>query len=450
VFEAVVDEVVYGRAFLGVVAAVLAFQVVALGVALRRRRRGAGPSASMRLQVMAGLSILALPILAGVSVHAARALIADAIHGTDASEKARALSAGISGQLNAIPFTATATMLALLLWLPGFVVATDARDQERRLWPLARLALPVAGLAGIWYGALQWSTQVIHGFAAIAGIPPEAKAALLLQTLDSARARLELCPRMSSYAIVCLTVVAVALPLVDRWTRDRATGRGPAPGSPRRSLAGAVVALALAAGLLVAARPMHAENALPWPPPALGGAALLVTDPPTPDLEGPDLVERAPVVQVDADRLLLDGALVTTLDDLGSKLMTLRNNFTLLQPSEPWNGIALVIAHPKLSIPRLTAVLRTIKDAGYQHPAFTFTRAESTVRPTFGRLERVHATAVRATLIDAYDVQEAGDPRGGEKGTLVRPRDAHNYDELARQMVAVRGRDEAVVLDLGK
>jgi hypothetical protein len=449
VFEAVVDEVVYGRAFLGVVAGVLALQVVALGVALRRRRRAAGQPASLRLQVVAGLSILALPIVTGLSVHAARALIASAIHGTDPSEKARALSAGISGQLNAIPFAATATMLALLLWLPGFAVATDGRDPERGLWPAVRLALPAAGLAGVWYGALQWSVQVIHAFAAVAGIPPEAKGAILLQALDSGRVRLELYARMSSYAIVCLTVVAVALPLVDRWTRNPATGRGSDPSSTRRSLVGAVVALALTAGLLAAARPMHAENALPWPPAALAGDALLVTDPPTPDVEGPDGIERAPVVQVDADRVLLDGAL-TTRDELGSMLVTLRNNFTLLQPSEPWNGMALVIAHPKLSIPRLTAVLRTIKDAGYEHPAFAFTRAESIVRPTFGRLERVHATAVHATLIDAYDVEEAGDPQGGEEGTLVRPQEARNYDELARRMVAVRRRGEAVVLDLGK
>jgi hypothetical protein len=279
-------------------------------------------------------------------------------------------------------------------------------------------------------------------FAAIAGISPVEKVKIIVEALRLARASLETFARMSTFTIVGLTAVVGVLTVLRR-ARPEMQGGG------RRALLGAALALALAGAFALAARPLRAENDLPWPTIHSEGDVLRVLEPQTPDLEGPDVVERAPVVQVFEDKVALDGYLCT-LEDLGGKLGTLRMNFQLLDPGGIFNRSAVAIIGASVSTRRLRAVLHVLHEATYLRPLLTFSRRESVVRPTFGALDRIRSNGARVTLIDAFDVDAAGDPGGGQKGTVLRLRAFPDYDHLAREVVRLRTAGQDVVLDLGK
>ena len=158
---------------------------------------------------------------------------------------------------------------------------------------------------------------------------------------------------------------------------------------------------------------------------------------------------RAPVVQLWADHLALDGR-PDSLDELGDALHTLRNNYQLLHPGERFTGDLVVIADRELTMQRLVTVLRVAHRTIYERPLFTFTKEETTVRPTMGTIRRVLSSAARASLMDAYDREANGgaDPEGDH--TVLRAADFSSYDQLARRLVELRRAHRDVVLDLGK
>ena len=438
----------------GVGLAAIVLQLVVLKIAWRRRRRGseqpdAMPIPTLRPPIVAGLGLLAVPVAAGFCMRAARGTMFQAFELNRPDEKAVALSAGISGQINTIPFAVAVTSLAFTLWLAVLAVVLDARGLHRSHRPFPREALIAAGMASICAGTLQWSIAVIKGFAGVAGAAPEAKAQLLLHDLDFARRHLESFARISQMSIAGLAALAIGLMLLDR--RDQPdTPTPPAGVRPSRIIPVASAALLLAAFVLYfAARPWRAENQLPWPPSA-AGEPLQVVDPVTPDLAPPDPIERAPVVMVWTDRLALDGYSCSP-EALAGMLGTLKNNFALLHPGEGFNGKALVVADAKAPSTRIAQVLRAIRDADYTIAVFTFTRAESTIRPTFGTLARVSSRGALVTLIEPFDVgANNGDPKGGEPGSLVRLEDFPDYDGFARRIVALRRAGESIVVNVGK
>ena len=427
-----------GRLFLGMSAVVLLLQFVAIVSARRRfRAPGAEPTGRMsRLELFAGLAILLLPILAATSVHTARAMMLAGIAGTDPSEKAAAISCAISGQFNAIPFAISTTTLAVALWL----AARAAARPRERVSPVALIGL---GMAAILAGVLQWSLHLIRAFAALAESPPEEKPALLLGALDFAGSHLHLFSRISSLTIVGLSVVAAVLTLFER--------RAPAETSAaRRTLGISLGASLLAVMLVLSARPWRAENDLPWPPPARGDNLRAVT-PVTPDLEGPDDVERAPVIQVFSEDLALDGSL-TSATELGSKLGTLRNYFALLRPGERFNQVAIIVADRRLPMARVLSILKIVHDAGFARPMLVFTRAEQVSRPTFGPMARVRATAASLALFDELDRDfELEDDKAERLSwTLVRLEGFADYDAWAKRVVELRRQGKRVAVDLGQ
>ena len=430
------DDVPHGTLFFSLGAAVLVLQLAVLAVAWRRRRH---PAPTLRLHVLAGLAILLVPLSAGLCVHAARETMLSALGPGAVDDKVAALNAGISGQLNAIPCATTVLLMALPLWLAGLKLARDARAApEEPLWPPA--ALLGLGLLPIAVGILKWSIFLIHRISTMAGVDPDAKVAIISAGLDFSHEHLALFALASRITIIGLAVVAVGLALVEG---GRMTVR-----AARAHRLISLAALSLGAALFLVARPMRAENDLPWPPPAAGDR-LLIVDPPTPDLVGPDPIERAPVVLLFVDRIALDG-FVCSLDSLQDKLVTLRINFQLLHPGERFNGRAVIVADGAVSTVALAAVLKEVHAAEYPHPLFAFTKPETLVRPLLGTLHRVLGSGVRTTLVDPFDAEAAHDDRGGEEGTLVRLKDFPRYEPLARRMLAVRTAGTAVILKLGK
>jgi hypothetical protein len=171
--------------------------------------------------------------------------------------------------------------------------------------------------------------------------------------------------------------------------------------------------------------------------------------PPTPDLDGPDPLERAPVVQIFTDQLAIDGS-SRPLDELGDILQTLRMNFQLLHPGERFAGQLVVVADRALGMQRLASVLWVAHRGGYDAPMFAFTHEETIVRPVMGALRRVLSSSARVTLSDAFDREAAGGAAPASNSAVLNAADFPSYDALARRLVQLRRAGTNVGLDLGR
>lgn len=436
-----IDAIPLGRLLVAAIALAFAVHGIVLRGAWRRRRQafeqGAPVAGAWRPFAYAAASTGVVLAMAGLSVHYARQMFLSAFAGGDPSVRAAAVSMGISGQFNAIPMLTSSLGLLLSLWVWGLKLEHDARDVGRpQSFPW--LALLIAGFLPLGFGVLRWTTMIVQGFAGMAGLPGDEKADLLARTLDASRGPLATLGLVSLAALAGLTVLIAVL-----------TARAPAPGrASGRELVVSVAALSLAVVVFVAARPLKAENDLPWPP-GVNGEVLNVVEPPTPALEGPDAVERAPVVQVFRDGLRLDERVVTR-DELRDALVTLRSNYRLLHPEDGFVGQVVFVGDAALPVSQVLSVFKDLAATGYPHPLLTFTRPETLQRPVFGPLRRVLSSAARLSLVDGYDVEARDDPKGGAQGTLVRAQDFQTYDALARRVVDLRRAGQQVVINVGK
>jgi hypothetical protein len=454
--SALAGGIPYGRLFAAVAAAALALQMLALTIAvvrwLRARRDPAGSAPSLRLAIGAGLATLGVWIAAAGCIHAARTITMDVV------DRRRALWDGIYGidaQVGFFPVIATVMFAVALLWIAGLWFTLDARRRVRGGGdpPLVAAIVtigPVPTIVGVW----RWQAILTEAFDPTGGQAPAPHDPVVLRAADAAGARLEMFARASGWAIAALAVVALVL-LVRAHRRARAQAGGPAasPGRSRASLAASAIALSVAASLFLAARPMRAENRLAWPPNHDDDRAWM--DRTAPALEGPDTIERAPVVHVWAPASTRPPLSEIWLDDrvvapslLVDKLWTLRNELARRHPDRPFTGAVVAVISRDAAYDEVVAVLRAMHDAGFPHPQFAFTHWETTVRPKLGRLKRLRATGVRVTLVDDMDKEYAEDAQAGVRGALVRLSEFDSYDALARRLVDLRRVGQAVVLDL--
>jgi len=443
-----IDDIVYGRVVAAVALAVVAFQFVVLVMAFRRQPAGRAPLPA-RLHLIAGVAIAILPIAAVISVHAARGLMFGVFFGAgvDPGEKATDLSRGMAGQTSGIALSVSIAILAVGLWGAGIASTVSKARAEGRARSFPPAFFVGIGLLPSALGALQWSTGTIKTFVGLAGVPPAEKGIVLEQHLDVARGQLVLAARASTVGILILTMVGAILIAA----RARSGGAAAAPArarSPRLPLAVSAAAIALAVVLMLAARPIAAENQLPWPP-TTGSQYVWPGGPPTPKLVGPDPPERAPVVTVLRDSVKLDGSAVDDLTDLELKLGTLANNFKLLHPGEDFNEMALIEADAATPVARLTSVLRAVRGAWYYHPMFAFTTTESHVRPVLGKLERVVVTGARFRLAFTNDEEGGADSVDSvdrKSAVPLRPEDFADYDAFARRLVELRRAGKPVLV----
>ena len=442
-----VGDIVYGPAAALLALILVVLELVVLVIAIRRRRRGGTPL-SLTVHAIAGAAAVALPVVIGFSVHAARAMMIGVYGETDPSTKAQALSRGISGQISGIAFATGTCTLVVGLWVVGLVCTVTTPSAEGRARPFPSAILISAGLVPTALGALRWSTGLIRSAAAMAGVPPEDKLAMFEQALDAGRADLTTWAHVSMIAIPILTVLAAVLGVIrDRKPAGEEPTRSP---SPRGTLIASAAALLLAALLVHQTRPMAAENTLPWPS-SEGLLVVFPNGPPTPALIGPDLPERAPVVEVHRDHIGLDGATVEDLESLEDKLVTLRNNYRLLHPSEDFNGLVLLVADPATPMPRLFSVSKAIRRADYHQLLFAFTRQETLVRPVIGRLDRLYTTCARAGVFysdwkDKWGDDPDDDAAPWKHGPELRAQDFPDYAAFARRLVELRRQGKPVVV----
>jgi hypothetical protein len=441
----VANQIPAGRLVLGVTAAAMLLQLRALVLTYR----SASSRRALIWQIASAAGVVVATSLDLLAVHAARSTMLAGFVMTDPAEKASAISAGIGGQLNGIALLASSSLWMWPIGLFGLKKVLEARRPSAGPGFYGPLFLIALGLTSVAVGALLWTTHLVKEFAALAGVAPEDKGARLIGALDIASPALRRFAQVSRWTVPALTVLALALVLAR--LRRSAPRDDPPPAVPgrRAAVVTSALALLLAATLLIAISPLRRENQLPWPPGRLVGEILMTVVPPTPDLEGPDPLERAPVVQVFTDQLAIDGW-SRPLDEIGGILQTLRMNFQLLHPGERFAGQLVLVADRALSMQRLTSVLWVAHRGGYDAPMFAFTREETIVRPMMGPLRRVLSSSARISLSDAFDRAAAGGAEPSSNSAVLSPADFPRYDAFARRLVQLRRAGTDVALDLGK
>jgi hypothetical protein len=433
-------EIPYGYALLAVCLASILAQV---GVILAQRSRPAAGAPRLRLNLAGAATIVVAFAMGAFCVHTARVMMSSASIAASPSEAARLYSQGISGQMNGVPMMSLAAMFSIGLCVAGVIVELErfpSPDRRRVVFGLGAF-----GAIAMWSCALlvHWSATLIKTFAGVAGVDPALKGGLLSRGFDDATAGLRALMPAVAIGFVAATTAAVVLSLFS-------ASPSPPPGQKKAPLLVTLAGLALACLFWRGWSPLHAENTQPWPEPTTGDAVLNVVEPKTPDLVGPDAVERAPVVQVFKDKVALDGYEVEDWADLKYKLQTLASNYRLLHPGESFNHFAVVVLDRALPIGRVVEAGQTLHDASFTEPLFTFTRLETLQRPVLGTLHRVVATGVRVQLFDSYDLEAEGDDLPKDLSWLRR-KDFATYDDFARAAVKLRaGGASKVAFDLGK
>jgi biopolymer transport protein ExbD len=98
-------------------------------------------------------------------------------------------------------------------------------------------------------------------------------------------------------------------------------------------------------------------------------------------------LERAPVIAISAEVVTLNGQQMATMDQLNQDsangdykitelhdlLVTLKNNYKLLHPSEEFNGLAIIQSDKNIEFKALRKVMFTAQVAGYNNVNFAVT-----------------------------------------------------------------------------
>jgi len=375
-------------------------------------------------------------------------------------DKAAMAAQAFSAELNTIPMASWAIGIVVVLGSLAASTAISARQRGRGLREAGRLGpgapeaakawlefpgpemMPILGGIGSFlilgflplvragfYGV----TDKIHAFAAVARLPVEEKGLSLDHALDEMARALDRSMVFARLGLVAATVIAAVLAW--RFSAARARHRLLTPPGPRGT-GGVVIALVVIASALVAfvaAEPLRAENELPWP--AYEGGERLMALIATPDLEGPDEMERLPVVYLTPDAMGLDGREMAPAD-IAMQLDTTRQRFPSLK------GQALIVCQADTGTDRLTEALRAAVSAGIPHATFVFLRRQVVDRPLLGHHWRNRARAARTTVVEnRADVSSS-------TTTLLEVTRFSTCASLSRDIVAARNakRDVALLL----
>lgn len=110
-----------------------------------------------------------------------------------------------------------------------------------------------------------------------------------------------------------------------------------------------------------------------------------------PDAKNFKDLEGAPIIAVSADSVTLDGRVVASTEqlkkdesadwkivDLHDQLVTLKNNFKLLHPSDPFTGMVNVQADKSIDFKVVKKVMYTCGQAGYANVNFAVQQKSNT------------------------------------------------------------------------
>lgn len=407
--------------------------------------------------LLAEAAALAVPGLGLWSVATARDRMFEAITIAVPAEKARLISRSLSGMFNAIPWTIGLFLpSALLAIITGTLIVAE-RDRARRLIDLASrpsgsdgppvspsslrgpgsdnltvlpLLLFVGVLLPVILGAWHYAQSMIQGLSSMARVPVEEKVDHLVEAMERSHAIFVEHAWLRWPGAVAAALIGGVLLLV--WGR-----RWRWQPSWRRTLLISPACVVGAVCLFIAAAPFRAENHMPWPPPASGKEKLLIDEPKSPLLEGPDELERAPLLWFNEQHYTLDGRQADP-EDIESQFRQFKQTYGILNPNGAWDGRFLVLSVADLRIDTLMSYLSAAARADSRHPLFIFTRRETLVRPLLGPLSRVHVTGAAATLVRRDSKTD--------EDVVLDPQAFSSYGALATRLVELRRAGKTVAL----
>jgi hypothetical protein len=283
------------------------------------------------------------------------------------------------------------------------------------------------------FAALQAKIRALQAAQQIA---TEARAAFLDQALAAASVALDRDFLSCCFGVSLAGMVTATIGWIFSSERRRRTQIGRSEARPISRAPEAfvlpVVMFAVATWLFFLAAPIKSENAAPWPPAGSAGLNLNLGLT-TPALEGPDQVERAPVLELTSAGLSLDRVPLDGPGQIASRLAALRGTTSLLQPTGRFDGTLVVACTAETPATRIFEALRAAGAAGYRHPVFVFQRREAAVRPLLGTFRRIHTTAAQTSVIDG---SAEADPA---VTTVIRPHGNESCADLCARVVTARG-----------
>ena len=110
----------------------------------------------------------------------------------------------------------------------------------------------------------------------------------------------------------------------------------------------------------------------------------------------------------------------------------MRNNYSLLHPSEDADENLVVVCDPATKTERLIEILRVAKETEYRRPAFAFGKETFIERPVLGRLRRWQWTAAKALI------PGVGPETPTQLVKVLTVADHPNCDAVARAVAAIR------------
>jgi hypothetical protein len=130
----------------------------------------------------------------------------------------------------------------------------------------------------------------------------------------------------------------------------------------------------------------------------------------TPKLEGPDDLEKAPIIVLSSEKIELDGHPMEP-KQLEGELATLRKDYALHNPKEPFYGEVVLACAPKTPTERLRAPLREALAAGYPNVLFAFLHeipgtgwsTGSAVRASIAPMGKKVRTSAGTVALGAYE-----------------------------------------------
>jgi hypothetical protein len=132
---------------------------------------------------------------------------------------------------------------------------------------------------------------------------------------------------------------------------------------------------------------------------------------PTPKLEGPDDLAKAPVIVLSSERVELDGRPMQP-KELQRELAKRWKNYAVEHPGEPFYGEVVVACAPRTPTEHLRAPLREALAAGYPNVLFAFLHelpgtgwsTGSAVRASIASLgKKARTSAGAAVMLGAYE-----------------------------------------------
>jgi hypothetical protein len=317
-FDYIWRVVPQARAFLAAGAAIGLAEAVLVIVAVLRWRAARNQSRPVGRwpELAAPAGPLVLLAAAAWSIHDARSHFDVAMLTDDPAGRARLLADCFAGQLNAIPLGVLAIVPALVLATIAIAFQVSARLRLPLLTTLVlSVGLGLAGLGPLLAGAYEYAIALIKTLSGIAGVDSGMKSLMVPRALTEAHALYF--DRGVSIAIAAVAIVTISS--VFLFHRE-----GGEIASPRRTWLWSGLCSVGAAAVWLVALPLRAENQTPWPENPQSGMSLVMASGRTPDLEGNDPLERAPIITIAPDQLLLDGQPEVPMT-LAQDLRTLRH-----------------------------------------------------------------------------------------------------------------------------